>query len=136
MKNWIAILSGMLALSGLSATLAWPQAVGGADQARPVDGDPGMSWMLVADEPEFRVLRDYAEPGATRRLHSHDATYHVLVVVTGQLRLTVEGESPIDLEQGEVLRLEGGARHTFTNTGDVTATIVEVFGKAAKPENH
>ena len=55
---------------------------------RPVTGDPGMAWMLVTHEPEFRVLRDYAEPGATRRVHSHDATYHVFVLATGQLCLS------------------------------------------------
>ncbi|HEY6212765.1 MAG TPA: cupin domain-containing protein [Vicinamibacterales bacterium] len=106
------------------------QAVGGAEQAKPVAGDPGISSMVVVDRPEFRVLRDYAEPGATRRMHSHDdATYHVLTLVTGQLRLTIEGEPPQDVVPGQVLTLKGGAKHTFTNTGKVTATIVEVFGK-------
>jgi len=113
------------------ASTAQAQAVGGADKARPVTGDPGISSMLVMDRPEFRVLRDYAEPGATRRMHSHDdATYHVLTVVTGQLRFTIEGQSPIDLTQGQVIDLKGGAKHTFTNTGTVAATIVEVFGRA------
>src|SRR6266516_1738683 len=112
------------------ASTAQAQAVGGADKARPVTGDPGISSMLVMDRPEFRVLRDYAEPGATRRMHSHDdATYHVFTLVTGQLRLTIEGEPPQDVAQGQVLTLKGGAKHTFTNTGKVTATIVEVFGK-------
>ena len=88
--------------------------------------------MVVMNEPEYRVLRDYAEPGATRRMHSHDdAPWHVFTLVTGQLRLTVEGEKPVDVTQGHVLSLKGGAEHTFTNTGTVTATIVEVFGKAA-----
>src|SRR5256885_14057941 len=110
------------------------QAVGGADKARPVAGDPGIPSMVVMDRAEFRVLRDYAEPGATRRLHSHDdATWHVFTLVTGQLRLTIEGESPVDVTQGQVLYLKGGARHTFTNTGTVAATIVEVFGKASPP---
>ena len=110
------------------------QAVGGADKARPIAGDPGISTMVVVDQPEFRVLRDYAEPGATRRLHSHDdATWHVFTLVTGQLLLTVEGDSPVEVTQGQVLNLKGGAKHTFRNTGSVTATIVEVFGKAPKP---
>jgi len=107
------------------------QAVGGADQARPVAGDPGISSMVVMDRPEFRVLRDYAEPGATRRMHSHDdATWHVFTLVTGQLKLTIEGDAPVDVTRGQVLYLKGGAKHTFTNTGTYTATIVEVFGKA------
>ena len=115
----------------LSTTPAFAQAVGGAEQARPVAGDPGISSMVVLNMPEYRVLRDYAEPGATRRMHSHDdATWHVFTLVTGQLKLTIEGEAPVDVKQGEVLSLKGGAKHTFTNTGTVTATIVEVFGKA------
>ena len=121
-------------LMSLAASDAFAQAVGGAEKARPVTGDPGISSMLVLDQPEYRVLRDYAEPGAVRRMHSHDdATWHVFTLVTGQLTLTVDGEAPVDVTQGQVLHLKGGAKHTFKNTGTVTATIVEVFGKAAKP---
>jgi quercetin dioxygenase-like cupin family protein len=134
----IALAAGPAALFlafTLAAAPAMAQAVGGADKARPVAGDPGVSSMLVMDQPEFRVLRDYAEPGATRRMHSHDdATWHVFTLVTGQLLLTIEGESPIEVTQGQVLNLKGGAKHTFRNTGTVTATIVEVFGKAPKPD--
>jgi quercetin dioxygenase-like cupin family protein len=109
------------------------QALGGAEKARPVQGDPGISSMVVLDEAQFRVLRDYAEPGAVRRMHAHnDATYHVFTLVTGQLTLTIEGEAPVEVKAGEVVSLMGGAQHTFKNTGQVTATIVEVFGKAAK----
>jgi L-ascorbate metabolism protein UlaG (beta-lactamase superfamily)/quercetin dioxygenase-like cupin family protein len=125
-----AAVSAALAIAGAANA----QAVGGAEKARPVAGDPGVSTMLVLDEPQFRVLRDYAEPGATRHMHSHDdATWHVFTLVTGQLRLTIEGETPVDVAQGQVLKLKGGAKHTFTNTGSVTATIVEVFGKGARP---
>jgi quercetin dioxygenase-like cupin family protein len=106
------------------------QAVAGPERAKPVQGDPGISSMVVIDRPEFRILRDYAEPGATRRMHAHaDAAYHVFVLITGGLRLTIEGEAPIDVQPGEALYLKGGVRHTFVNTGPVTSTIVEVFGK-------
>ena len=126
----VVSLASLLSLSVLPASA---QAVGGADKARPIAGDPGISSMQVMDLPQFRVLRDYAEPGAIRRMHSHDdATYHVLTLVTGQLTLTIEGESPVEVKQGDVLSLKGGVRHTFQNTGTVTATIVEVFGKAQK----
>ena len=109
------------------------QAVGGVEKGRAVEGDPGISSMVVMELPEFRVLRDWAEPGATRRMHAHnDATWHVFTLVTGQLRLTIEGEAPQDVTQGQVVSLKGGVRHTFINTGTATATIVEVFGKAAK----
>jgi quercetin dioxygenase-like cupin family protein len=130
MKSLVPFL--VLLACGLSASPAAAQAVGGADKARPVAGDPGLSSMMVMDQPLFRVLRDYAEPGAVRRLHSHDdATWHVLVLVTGQLLLTVDDEAPVEVTQGQVLSLKGGVKHTFKNTGTVTATIVEVFGKGA-----
>ena len=107
------------------------QAVGGSDGARPVQGDPGISSMLVQEDPAYRVLRDYAEPGATRRMHAHStATYQVFMLVTGKIRLTVEGQDAVDILPGEVVSLPGGASHTFTNTGEVIATIVEVFGKS------
>ena len=107
------------------------QAVGGSDSARPVQGDPGISSMLVLEDPAYRVLRDYAEPGATRGMHAHStATYQVFMLVTGKIRLTVEGQDAVDVLPGEVVSLPGGASHTFTNTGDVIATIVEVFGKS------
>jgi quercetin dioxygenase-like cupin family protein len=124
-------VGAMALLVGLSTAPAHAQAVAGPEKARPVQGDPGISSMVVMNEGPFRVLRDYAEPGATRRNHNHaDATYHVFVLITGQLRLTVEGQPPVDVGPGEALSLKGGVMHTFTNTGKVTATIVEVFGKA------
>jgi quercetin dioxygenase-like cupin family protein len=128
------LLLAAVPLSGAGRMpVALAQAVGGTEGARPVAGDPGMTTMVVVDTPSFRVLRDYAEPGATRRMHQHaDATYHVFTLVTGQLVLTIEGEQPIDVVQGQVVSLKGGVMHTFKNTGPVTATIVEVFGKAAK----
>jgi mannose-6-phosphate isomerase-like protein (cupin superfamily) len=65
-------------------------------------------------------------------MHSHDdATYHVFVLVTGQLLLTIEGEAPVEVTPGQAIELKGGAKHTFKNTGSVAATIVEVFGKNA-----
>jgi quercetin dioxygenase-like cupin family protein len=123
------------ALLTLLAQAAWAQAVGGADKARPVRGDPGISSMVVMDQPEFSVLRDYAEPGATRRMHSHDTVkWIVFTLVTGKLILTFEGQAPIEVEPGQVLHFKGTARHTFKNVASVTATIVEVFGKTGEEE--
>src|SRR5215510_5144277 len=126
-----------LLAAGFTFFLAAPshaQAIGGPEKGRPVQGDPGISSMVVMDRPDFRVLRDWAEAGAVRRMHNHaDATYHVFTLLTGQLTMTVEGQDPVEVKAGDVLELKGGAMHTFKNTGSVTATIVEVFGKAAKP---
>lgn len=118
------------ALTCLASSYLLSQALAGPERAKPVAGDPGISSMVVTDQTQFRVLRDYAEPGATRRMHSHDdASYHVFVLVTGALTLTVEGQSPVTVTPGETLQIPAAAKHTFTNTGTTTATIVEVFGK-------
>ncbi len=128
----VAVIAG-LSLLAIGSPPMQAQAVGGADKARPVAGDPGVSSMVVMDEPEFRVLRDYAEPGATRRLHSHDdVKWIVFTLVTGKLLLTIEGQAPIEVAQGQVINLKGTTKHTFKNTGTVAATIVEVFGKMQK----
>ena len=126
-------LIALLTLSALAAPLAHAQAVGGAEGAKAVAGDPGISSMVVSETPDYRVLRDYAEPGATRRMHKHaDATWHVFTLITGKLVVTIEGGAPVEVTPGQVLNLQGGANHTFKNVGTVTATIVEVFGKAKK----
>ena len=120
-------------LFSLAAARAAAQAVGNASAAKPVAGDPGISSLVVIDDAQVRVLRNYAEPGAIRSMHAHkDATFHVLTLLTGQLRLTVEGEPPVEINAGDVKTLKGGVSHTFVNTGKVTATMVEVFGKTAK----
>ena len=117
----------------LSTSVLVAQAVGGAEKGVPVKGDPGISSMRVSDHPEYFVLRDWAEPGAVRRMHNHvNTTFHIFTLVTGQLTLTIEGRPPIEVKQGEVVELSDAAMHTFTNTGTVTATIVEVFGKKPK----
>ena len=121
-----------LVLLALAGSRAQAQAVGGGEGALPVADSPGISYVVVMEMPQYRVLRDYAEPGATRSMHTHSAaTWHVFTLVTGRLVLTVEGEAPVEVTQGQVLSLKGGVNHTFKNTGTVTATVVEVFGKAA-----
>jgi len=136
MRNWIRYSVGLLALAALLTVLApagWAQAVGGAEQARPVAGDPGISSMVVMDQPEFSVVGVSVKPDATRRMHSHDnVKWIVFTLVTGRLVLTFEGDAPIEVEPGQVLHFKGTAKHTFKNIASVTATIVEVFGKAQK----
>ncbi|HYB96723.1 MAG TPA: cupin domain-containing protein [Vicinamibacterales bacterium] len=121
----------LLALFLLSPPPAFAQAIGGPEKGRPTpDKEPGITTMLVMERPDFRVLRDWAEPGATRIMHSHpNVTYHVFTLLTGQLRLTIEGQPPVEVKAGDVVDVPAGARHTFTNHGTTAATIVEVFGK-------
>jgi len=118
-------------LAGTS--LLFAQAVAGPEKGIPVKGDPGISSMRVMDRPDFFVLRDWAEPGAVRRMHNHaNTSYHVFTLITGELTLTIEGQPPMLVKQGDAIDLPAGAMHTFVNNGKVTATIVEVFGKTPK----
>ena len=85
----------------VSTSLLFAQAVGGPEKGVPVKGDPGISSMRVLDRPDYFVLRDWAEPGAVRRMHNHPGTtYHVFTLVTGQLRLTIEGQAADRREGG------------------------------------
>jgi quercetin dioxygenase-like cupin family protein len=130
MNKTLAVVC-VFVLAATSLSLA--QAVGGPEKGVPVKGDPGISSMRVIDGADFFVLRDWAEPGATRRMHNHvNTTFHIFTLVTGELTFTVEGQPPMVVKQGEVVELKDAAMHTFTNTGKVTATIVEVFGRAPK----
>jgi quercetin dioxygenase-like cupin family protein len=137
MRRYLLLAAFALGVAALSpvALAKGDQAIGGPEKGRPTpDKEPGITTMLVMDRPDFRVLRDWAEAGATRVMHNHPGvTYHVFTLLTGQLTLTIEGKPPIEVKAGDVIDLPGGARHTFTNNGTVTATIVEVFGKAPKP---
>lgn len=128
------VLVGVLiALTMLSSALVLAQLSGARWLAVRLADDPGVSWMLVSETPGYRVLRDFAEPGATRRMHHHaDATWHVLTLATGKLSLIVEGEPAVELSAGQSLSLKGGVNHTFTSTGAEAATIIEVFGKAPR----
>src|SRR4051812_39860358 len=110
----ITVLASVLALAVASSSQT--QAIGGPEKGRPVQGDPGISSMVVMERAEFRVLRDWAEAGAVRRMHNHaDATYHVFTLLTGQLTLTVEGQEPVTVKAGDVLDLKAGVMHTFKN---------------------
>jgi quercetin dioxygenase-like cupin family protein len=125
------MVAGLLILALTPAILLLAQLGGARWLAMSVNGDPGISWVPLTDAPNYRVLRDFAEPGATRRMHHHaDATWHVLTLATGNLSLTVEGKPPLAISSGQSVSLKGGVNHTFTNAGTVTATIIEVFGKA------
>ena len=127
-------LTAMAVAVALLSSVTYAQAIGPKEKAQPVTGDAGMSYREVMNKDQFRVLQDWAEAGAVRRMHNHPGTtYHVFTLLTGQLSLTVEGQAPIEVKAGDVLEFTPGVMHGFKNTGTVTATIVEVFGKAPKP---
>ena len=131
MKRRTIAVAALVLLALVPPFLYIAQLGGAGWWAIPISEDPGISWMVVAETPDYRVLRDFAKPGATRHMHQHtDAAWHVLTLTTGKLTLTVQGEPPLHVTPGTPIVLKGGAMHTFTNPGNEVATIVEVFGKA------
>lgn len=99
----------LVSLALVPTALVWGQVAGARWWAIPVSEDPGVSWILVTETPQYRALRDVAEPGAIRRMHHHaDASWHVLTLATGKLKLTVEGEPSVELTAGQSLSLKGG----------------------------
>lgn len=130
--NRRAIMVTLGAALALVPAILFVAQLGGARWlAVPLSEDPGISWMVLTDSPDYRVLRDFAQPGATRRMHHHaDAAWHILTLTTGRLTLTVEGEPPVEVTPGRPVTLKGGVMHSFTNSGTELATLVEVFGKA------
>lgn len=131
MKRRTIVVTVAAALALVPAVLLLAQLGGARWLAVPLSEDPGISWMVLTDSPDYRVLRDFAQPGATRRMHHHaDASWHILTLTTGRLTLTVEGEPAVEVIPGQPVALKGGVMHSFTNSGTEVATIVEVFGKA------
>lgn len=130
MKRRTVIITLLVAVALVPPLILLAQVGGAHWWAVPLSEDPGISWMVLTDAPDYRILRDFAEPGATRSMHHHaDVTWHSFTLAAGKLMLTVEGTSPREINQGETLALKAGVNHTFTNVGATTATIVEVFGK-------
>lgn len=132
MNRRTVVVTALVAIALVPPLVLVAQAGGAHWWSIPVSEDPGISWMVLTDAPDYRILRDFAAPGASRSMHHHaDATWHTFTLATGKLLLTVEGELTREVTAGQVLTLKGGVNHTFKNIGTTTATIVEVFGKDA-----
>lgn len=90
--------------------------------------DPGIVPTQILDRPEIRIFRVELQPGATRRIHSHDdVLYHVWIPLEGRLELSVSGERPVIGLPGEAVYLQGSTTHGFKNVGSTAATVMEVF---------
>ena len=92
--------------------------------------DPGVfNTSPILDRAEMRAGRVEVKPGGTRRLHQHnDVTFHLFIPIAGSVRMTMNGET-IDAVVGQVYFINKGTPHTFTNTGQSSATAIEVFVK-------
>jgi len=65
------------------------------------------------------VCRVTYEPGKQVPEHAHEHTEQVMVIVDGEVTMTVEGEQR-DVKAGDVVVVNRGVRHSLFSTGGVT----------------
>ena len=86
--------------------------------ARPTSEDEGM-WL---DHVEVHLVTHPV--GQVKELHVHDPPQdHVIVIRSGRMRWTVEGES-LDAEPGDVIVTPAGTAHSYEVLGDEPARVV------------
>jgi quercetin dioxygenase-like cupin family protein len=124
-------------LQGLVASLA-PAAMAAtaAANAQPPaaaqigEADPGVRPTRLIDRAEVRVSRVEIQPGATRRVHTHDdVAYHLWIPVEGTLQLTMGSDAPVAAASGQAFFLKRGTPHGFKNAGATPAAVLEIFVK-------
>ena len=105
------------------------QATQPAPEPAPRPADPGVMFVVLMDTPEVRILRVVLEPGAVRRVHTHeDVTFHLLMPLNGVVQVTMDKER-VEAKPGQAFYMKKGTPHSFTNTGTTPVTIMETFVK-------
>ena len=102
----------------------------GAQTAQAGEPDPGVKPTRLIDRAEIRVTRVEVQPGATRRVHTHDdVVYHLWVPIEGRLQLTVGSDAPVAAASGQAFFMKRGTPHGFKNIGTTPAAVMEIFVK-------
>lgn len=98
--------------------------------ATPGEADPGVRPIRLIDRAEIRVSRVELQPGAVRRVHTHeDVAYHVWAPVEGTLEITIGADKPVAAAKGQAFFMKKGTSHGFRNTGTTPAAVFEIFVK-------
>ena len=97
---------------------------------RPTDADESI-WL---DHVEVHLVTHPA--GQVREVHVHEPPQdHVIVIRSGRMRWTVEGES-LDAEPGDVIVTPAGTSHSYQVLGDEDACVVCVDSPVrSKPDS-
>jgi quercetin dioxygenase-like cupin family protein len=123
-------LTGVLLLTLMSTGVtAMPAGAQPAAQA-PGEADPGVRPFRLIDRDEIRVSRVELQPGAVRKVHTHDdVEYHVWAPVVGTLEITIGTDAPKAATPGQAFFMKKGTPHGFRNTGATPAAVFEIFVK-------
>jgi len=90
----------------------------------------GISNVALINRDEIRVLRVDVAPGGVRNVHSHDdMQYHLFIPTSAGMQFEMDGATPAQMVAWQAQFVKGGTRHGFTNQGQSTVTVVEIFVK-------
>lgn len=121
--------------AGVSALALWLPSFAAAQAPAQGEADPGVRPTRMIDRSEVRVSRVEIQPGATRRVHTHnDVPFHLWVPMTGTLEITIGSEPPAAAAPGQAFFLKRGTPHGFKNVGTTPAAVLEVFVKDGAPK--
>lgn len=121
-----------LGVGVVMTVFAWSSAWGQTPAAG--EADPGVRPTRLIDRAEVRVTRVELQPGATRRIHTHDdVDYHLWIPVEGRLQLTIGSDAPVAAASGQAFFFKRGTPHGFKNAGQTPAAVLEIFVKPATP---
>jgi quercetin dioxygenase-like cupin family protein len=96
--------------------------------------DAGVARAVLLDKPQVRVLRVEIQPGATRKMHTHDdVRFHLFLPITGAIEFTAGSERPVAAIPGQAFYMDKGTLHGFRNTGTSVAMAFEVFIRDGAP---
>jgi quercetin dioxygenase-like cupin family protein len=94
------------------------------------EADPGVRLTRLIDRAEVRVSRIEIQPGAARRVHTHDdVEYHLWIPIEGNLQITIGSDAPAAAAPGQAFFMKRGTSHGFKNVGTTPAAVFEIFIK-------
>lgn len=90
-----------------------------------VERRPWGNYRQLGAGPGWQVKRIEVDPGKRLSLQSHRHRSETWTVVSGVMRVTVDGKED-DLRPDESRHIPQGAKHRMANPGDVPAVVIEV----------
>jgi mannose-6-phosphate isomerase-like protein (cupin superfamily) len=125
----VGLMLRHVAVLGLAVATFAPHALD-AQQVQ-AEADPGVKLTRLIDNAEVRVSRLELQPGAARRVHTHDdVEFHLWIPFDGELQITMGSDGrPVAATLGQAFFLRRGTAHGFTNVGTRPAGVFEVFVK-------
>jgi mannose-6-phosphate isomerase len=86
---------------------------------------PWGTWLVLDDQPEFKVKRIQVLPGHRLSYQKHNKREEHWQVVRGEAKVTIDGQEHA-VGAGECIRIPKGALHRIENAGSELLVFIEV----------